>query len=104
MKRLIFLLIGAITVPAFGLTMTPRPGDRIGVLRISGHFEYRSERTVAATVQNDLRRELQDLGFDAFDARATYDELLRSGPRSEEHTSELQSRFGISYAVFCLKK
>src|ERR1043166_2540052 len=25
------------------------------------------------------------------------------GPRSEEHTSELQSRFGISYAVFCLK-
>src|ERR1043166_3525504 len=25
------------------------------------------------------------------------------GRRSEEHTSELQSRFGISYAVFCLK-
>ena len=24
--------------------------------------------------------------------------------RSEEHTSELQSRFGIPYAVFCLKK
>src|ERR1043166_10214158 len=24
--------------------------------------------------------------------------------RSEEHTSEFQSRFGISYAVFCLKK
>src|ERR1043166_9896262 len=24
--------------------------------------------------------------------------------RSEEHTSELQSRFGTSYAVFCLKK
>src|ERR1043166_175857 len=25
-------------------------------------------------------------------------------PRSEEHTSELQSRFGISYAAFCLIK
>src|SRR6059058_6651217 len=25
-------------------------------------------------------------------------------PRSEEHTSELQSRNDISYAVFCLKK
>ena len=25
-------------------------------------------------------------------------------PRSEEHTSELQSPTGISYAVFCLKK
>ena len=93
MKRLIFLLIGAITVPAFGLTMTPRPGDRIGVLRISGHFEYRSERTVAATVQNDLRRELQDLGFDAFDARATYDELLRSGPGAADYYVEVVSGY-----------
>ena len=25
-------------------------------------------------------------------------------PRSEEHTSELQSLITISYAVFCLKK
>src|SRR3546814_4930983 len=29
---------------------------------------------------------------------------LRPGPRSEEHTSELQSLMRISYAVFCLKK
>src|ERR1043166_4685764 len=29
--------------------------------------------------------------------------ILSSATRSEEHTSELQSRFGISYAVFCLK-
>src|ERR1044071_2646652 len=28
----------------------------------------------------------------------------RVAPRSEEHTSELQSRVDISYAVFCLKK
>src|SRR3546814_2806557 len=28
----------------------------------------------------------------------------RSGIRSEEHTSELQSLMRISYAVFCLKK
>src|SRR5213080_3221740 len=27
-----------------------------------------------------------------------------TGKRSEEHTSELQSHSGISYAVFCLKK
>src|SRR3546814_6215138 len=31
----------------------------------------------------------------------TYKNLL---PRSEEHTSELQSLMRISYAVFCLKK
>src|ERR1043166_4552523 len=30
--------------------------------------------------------------------------LSEAERRSEEHTSELQSRFGISYAVFCLKK
>src|SRR3546814_7775677 len=29
---------------------------------------------------------------------------IRRGPRSEEHTSELQSLMRISYAVFCLKK
>src|SRR3546814_1137324 len=29
---------------------------------------------------------------------------LRAPPRSEEHTSELQSLMRISYAVFCLKK
>src|SRR3546814_1115495 len=38
-----------------------------------------------------------DPGRFAADAR-------RSGQRSEEHTSELQSLMRISYAVFCLKK
>src|SRR3546814_2545322 len=32
------------------------------------------------------------------------DEALSGLPRSEEHTSELQSLMRISYAVFCLKK
>src|SRR3546814_1277743 len=31
-------------------------------------------------------------------------EFLAGCPRSEEHTSELQSLMRISYAVFCLKK
>src|SRR3546814_3726958 len=31
-------------------------------------------------------------------------ERAPSSPRSEEHTSELQSLVRISYAVFCLKK
>src|SRR3546814_8308168 len=30
--------------------------------------------------------------------------ILLARPRSEEHTSELQSLMRISYAVFCLKK
>src|SRR5213075_3480301 len=44
-----------------------------------------------------LRRELQD----ELVLRA---ELAALVQRSEEHTSELQSRLVISYAVFCLKK
>src|SRR3546814_1408955 len=37
------------------------------------------------------------------DRRAEADHSAQ-GPRSEEHTSELQSLMRISYAVFCLKK
>src|SRR3546814_1516338 len=33
-----------------------------------------------------------------------WEEGIRAGKRSEEHTSELQSLMRISYAVFCLKK
>src|SRR3546814_5587178 len=35
---------------------------------------------------------------------ARHHALRRYPPRSEEHTSELQSLMRISYAVFCLKK
>src|SRR3546814_291221 len=41
-------------------------------------------------------------GAAGFDRAA--DEICASLPRSEEHTSELQSLMRISYAVFCLKK
>ena len=40
----------------------------------------------------------------AADPMALVLDQLGSLSRSEEHTSELQSRFGVSYAVFCLKK
>ena len=36
--------------------------------------------------------------------RLGYSHVGKATPRSEEHTSELQSRPHISYAVFCLKK
>src|SRR3546814_1467834 len=40
-----------------------------------------------------------------FAAGADFGEDVKPGqPRSEEHTSELQSLMRISYAVFCLKK
>ena len=37
-------------------------------------------------------------------AAATAAPATPNSSRSEEHTSELQSQFRISYAVFCLKK
>src|SRR3546814_5026932 len=49
----------------------------------------------------------QRIGLDVLeDRRGALDQRLHldGGPRSEEHTSELQSLMRISYAVFCLKK
>src|SRR3546814_9161957 len=45
-------------------------------------------------------------GVEPFAGRTdpAYVKMLQMYPRSEEHTSELQSLMRISYAVFCLKK
>ena len=90
-RRLIPFLAFAMTVPAFALTRSPQPGDRIGILRMSDRFGYGAERTVANTIQNDLRRELRALGFDAFDARVTYDDLYRRGPADADFYVEVVS-------------
>ena len=51
---------------------------------------------------------LAEYGYQQYEisnyAKDGYFVLLISIIRSEEHTYELQSRFGSSYAVFCLKK
>src|SRR3546814_1398747 len=52
------------------------------------------------TIMNAMAR---DLGNAQIDALANYYSTLGE-PRSEEHTSELQSLMRISYAVFCFKK
>src|SRR3546814_10374562 len=54
---------------------------------------------VVAVERRSLQRHEEVAGLDA--ARVDGD---AGGPRSEEHTSELQSLMRISYAVFCLKK
>src|SRR3546814_2957824 len=57
---------------------------------------------VAAADDNDV--ELSRHGW-AFNERAPLcHDGAASVPRSEEHTSELQSLMRISYAVFCLKQ
>ena len=98
-RRLILSLAFAMTVPAFGLTRSPQPGDRIGILRMSDRFGYGAEHTVAHTLQNDLRRELRALGFDAFDAGVTYDDLSRRGPASADFYVEVVSGHAVNRPV-----
>src|ERR1043166_4651180 len=58
--------------------------------KIAAHPRAKEFKAAAKAVAED--REAQDV-------LRSYQEI-----RSEEHTSELQSRFGISYPVFCWKK
>src|SRR3546814_1025272 len=58
---------------------------------------------LADTGENDLARYDACRHCPAKFARR-YDIRSQPTPRSEEHTSELQSLMRISYAVFCLKK
>ena len=50
----------------------------------------------------DALKIIQKLTKQGKDAAEIY--VQQGRQRSEEHTSELQSRVSISYAVFCLKK
>ena len=48
MKRLILLLIAAIAVPSFGLTVTPRKGDRAGVFgAVVSHVAHQAALRIA---------------------------------------------------------
>src|SRR3546814_4130339 len=66
----------------------------------------RRRSEVAAANMRDLRR-ISDKGYIY---RLEHSKTQQAGvtasstPRSEEHTSELQSLMRISYAVFCLKQ
>src|SRR3546814_2875810 len=61
--------------------------------------------TPEETLTQGLHGSLRDPRRKVTDAwRRGLKELTAKTPRSEEHTSELQSLMRISYAVFCLKK
>src|SRR3546814_9765492 len=67
----------------------------------AGGGEFPIIETVPRPVLSD-RRDF-DLSF-LFRCLLANSEQKPAAPRSEEHTSELQSLMRISYAVFCLKK
>src|SRR3546814_4597513 len=61
---------------------------------------FRSRRRAAPPPPSDIARPAPR-PFRSFQSLAWPSAIL---PRSEEHTSELQSLMRISYAVFCLQK
>src|SRR3546814_8797079 len=61
------------------------------------------QRTLRET--NRLMARAEGIEFDVSQVEAQFRRLFPQGvPRSEEHTSELQSLMRISYAVVCLNK
>src|SRR3546814_5524431 len=76
-----------------------RLGDALGAVAadVAGHLaaagRMADEDRVFEVQMLDQRRQVVGVGIH-----------LVAVPRSEEHTSELQSLMRISYAVFCLKK
>src|SRR3546814_2438837 len=65
----------------------------------------RTISTPVETIDDDLQQLIDDMFETMYDAPGIGLAAIQVGvPRSEEHTSELQSLMRISYAVFCLKK
>src|SRR3546814_1350219 len=82
-----------------GLRTNHRLSNRLAVHRINPalHTPYRKSMKLHEIVLNQT--------LSVKEHRAVGGKRLRTRePRSEEHTSELQSLMRISYAVFCLKK
>src|SRR3546814_2365482 len=82
---------------AAGRADRPAPGP--GPAAAAGGFRGDLPRHRGAA-----RRLCADLPRPVGDAAGGGQHPRRARPRSEEHTSELQSLMRISYAVFCLKK
>src|SRR5213082_4265199 len=71
-------------------------------------FFFNDTATTEIYTESDTLSLHDALPISAYDRDATVHRLFErraaETPRSEEHTSELQSPDTISYAVFCLKK
>src|SRR3546814_8469619 len=80
------------------------------VLRATSDEVAEAGITAVALVQHrlkvDLDDRIRDLDVVVIELERSLAQKVDAArlPRSEEHTSELQSLMRISYAVFCLKK
>src|SRR3546814_6053137 len=85
--------------------------DGVGILTSDGSvpgLEGVPFQLIDATLVSEVKQYSDEIQLHGtlFDGRLSWllgGFYLKSKPRSEEHTSELQSLMRISYAVFCLK-
>src|SRR3546814_978296 len=75
-----------------------------GALAFETHWNWQGDRPDGAVVPAPLAALIEQSGWIIDIDRPPNGAGEISAPRSEEHTSELQSLMRISYAVFCLKK
>src|ERR1043166_9893558 len=85
------------------LVPVSRPDPALGRADLFFALEDFPLRIQLAVIRQNQMRRFADEQV-AIDRNAQLHQAVDLAHRSEEHTSELQSRFGISYAVFCLKK
>src|SRR3546814_3594133 len=118
-RLLLILLVAAILLPApqsaketavessalliratpLALNASDPAQEQVGRLRYLGGWDLTSDHPVFGGLSSMVFA--PDGGLLALSDSG---ELFGFDPRSEEHTSELQSLMRISYAVFCLKK
>src|SRR3546814_1383985 len=79
-------------VPKKHIAFAIKCNPNLGVLRVLARQGYGADVVSGGELERALA------------AGMAAEDIVFSGVRSEEHTSELQSLMRISYAVFCLKK
>src|SRR3546814_9431743 len=78
--------------------------DTVGQPICGAAHQYTATTTTTASTSFSATPTSLYAAYSASGTSSSASQLTRPGPRSEEHTSELQSLMRISYAVFCLKK
>src|SRR3546814_2155163 len=87
----------------FPYTTLFRSGAAAGTDTVKTWMSYQLPDNIENLTVTGSGRQASGNGLDNIISGGNGRQTLDGGPRSEEHTSELQSLMRTSYAVFCLK-
>lgn len=100
MNRVLSAVLVILVAPSlFAFDPVHRTGNRVLVLRSTLGDDGQYESRAAARVREQLIRELRDRGFDATDARMTYDQFRREGQLDADFIVELAPGEAEDHAV-----